>query len=223
MQMQITHAEARSLIQFSMDQALRPLEKTLLQSHLTDCLECREFFRQIKAVEELVVPVMKRHWTLRPVPLSMADLKVHKNASWISSIFLTTRTALVSILFAIFLFTAWQFAQTRSESTGSLPAGVLPVPTPSGQSTSTRSTLSNCQEILYQVQPGDTLESLADRFSVSKAKILTINRLRTQVITSNMKLFIPVCGSTPTGTLHPSTLTTTYTPFFSPTTSTPGG
>lgn len=206
-----------------MDQSLGPLEKTSLQLHLADCPECREFSEEIKTVEEIVVPVMKRHWTLQPAPLSMAGLLENKASSWAPSYFLTTRKAFISLLFAIVLFSAWQFAQARPESTGSLPAGVLPVPTPSGQSTSTRSTVSNCQEILYQVQAGDTLESLADRFSVSKAQILRINRLQTQIITSDMKLFIPVCGSTPTGTLHPSTITITYTPFFSATTSTPGG
>jgi LysM repeat protein len=221
--MQITHEEARKLIQFSLDQLLKPQEKNTLQIHLEDCMECRSFFADIKDVEKHLVPAMARHWNLRPIPLSLASLNNKKKLQQQSSIILATRTVIISIVFVAFIFSAWQFSSSYGRSSTPVPVSLLPIPTPSGQSTSTQVSFQNCQEMRYQVQENDTLESIAIQFSIAKDKLMAINNLGTESLSAKTELLIPVCNSTPMGTVHPSTLTTTFTPLFGPTTSTPGG
>jgi LysM repeat protein len=221
--MQITHEEARSLIQFSMDQMLKPQEKNTLQTHLEDCLECRAFFADIKEVEKYVVPAMAQHWNLDPAPLSLASINNKKKVQQQSSIILATRTAIISIVFAAFIFSAWQFSGSYGRSSTPMPVRLLPIPTPSGQSTSTTVSFQKCEELSYQVQENDSLESIAIRFAISKDKLMAINNLRTESLSTKTELLIPVCNSTPMSTIHPSTLTTTFTPLLGPTTSTPGG
>jgi hypothetical protein len=174
-------------------------------------------------VETLLLPVMRKHWNLQPAPLSIAALIKNKNSRWRSSILLTTRTALISIVFAMFVFSAWQFARSGSQTSRSMPISLLPIPTPSGQSTSTMISLQNCEETMYPVQENDTLESIALRFSISKTRLMSINNMKDETVRAKMSLRIPICQFKPTGTVHPSTLTITFTPFLDSTTSTPGG
>lgn len=223
--MQITHEEAHQLIQFSMDQTLKPQEKNILQTHLRDCLECRSFAKDIQEMEALLVPAMQKHWNLQPAPLSVEALTGKRKTRLQPNLILVTRTAIISIVFAAFVFSAWQFAVSNVRSATPMPMGVFPIPTPSGQSTSTKTSFGNCEEIIYQVQENDTLESIAAQFSVSKDKLMAINNLSAESLNPNMDLLIPICNSTPTGTVHPSTLTTTFTPLTEPTAavSTPSG
>ena len=223
--MQITHAEARKLIHFSTDKVLKPQEKNMLQTHLNDCLECRTFAEELKRLENLLLPVMIRHWTLQPAPLRTEVIanKSKRNSQLQAGIILATRIIMISIVFAAFVFSAWQFTHSGSHIANPMPMSVLPIPTPSGQSTSTKISFQNCEELMYQVQENDTLESIAFQFSVAKDKIMAINNLSTESIKAKKELLIPICTSTPTGTIHPSTLTITFTPLIGPTTSTPGG
>jgi len=221
--MQITHEEAHRLIQFSLDKVLNPQEKNILQVHLNDCMECRAFAEEIKKVESLLLPIMKRQWNLQPAPLSITSIIESKNSKLQTGVLLATRTAIIGIVFAAFVFSAWQLTRSDRQTSNPMPVSVLPIPTPSGQSTSTKISFQNCEETIYQVQETDTLESIAYQFSVSKDKIRSINNLSTESIHAKMELLIPICTFTPTGTLHPSTLTTTFTPLIGPTTSTPGG
>jgi LysM repeat protein len=221
--MQITHEDARTLIQFRLDQGLKPHEENLLQTHLNDCIACRSFSEEIKELENILLPTMKRHWNYEPAPLSIASLVEKKNSRWSTSIILTTRTALISLVFVAFVLSAWQFTRSDSRRSTPMPIGVLPIPTPSSQSTSTKISLPKCEERLYQVQENDTLESIALRFSMSKDKIIAVNNLSSETVRAKMNLLIPICASIPTGTLHPSTLTITFTPLSGSTTSTPGG
>ncbi len=223
--MQITHAEAHNLIQYNMDKVLKPQEKKLLQTHLNDCVECRAFAQQMKGLENLLLPLMIQHWAVQPLPFRMETIahKSKRNLQLQTSMILVTRTAMISIVFAAFVFSAWQFTHSGRQTSNPVPVSVLPIPTPSGQSTSTKIIFQNCEETIYQVQENDTLESIASQFSVAKDKIMAINNLSTESIHAKMELLIPICTSTPTGTIHPSTLTITFTPLIGPTTSTPGG
>jgi|SRR5690349_7218030 len=221
--MQITHEEAHRLIQFRLDQGLEPDKEKLLQTHLNDCIACRSFSEEINEMENILVPVMKRHWNLEPAPLSIAALVESNNSRWSTSIILTTRRALISLVIVAFVLSAWQFTRSDSRTSTPKPISVLPIPTPASQSTSTKISLPDCEERLYQVQGNDTLESIALRFSVPKERIIAINHLNVGPLRHNMNLLIPICAATPTGILHPSTLTITFTPFNDPTASTPGG
>lgn len=222
--MQITHEEARELIQFNADEALDLQKKAVLYAHLKDCIECRAYVEDIKEVESILLPVMKRQWNLQPVPLSIDALTSKRDSKIRTSILLATRTAIVGVIFAAFIFSIWQFTLSSRQTPGQFPVDVLPVPTPSMQSTGTKSMLQNCEEILYIVQKKDTLESIADHFSTSKEEIMAINNMETETVVRTMELIIPKCDSTPTGTAEgPATLTTTYTPSIDLTTFTPDG
>jgi LysM repeat protein len=221
--MQINHEQARKLIQYNLDQSLKPGEKYLLQTHLNDCVECRSFVNEIKQVESLLLPVMKRHWNLEPAPLPMVSILEKRNSRWQTSMLLTTRNALISLVLVAFVLGAWQATRSASQLSTPMPIGVLPIPTPSGQPTSTKIRLTSCAEMLYQVRANDTLESIALKFSISKEKLMAFNNLNNETIRAKMDLLIPVCGSTPTGTTRPSPLTITFTPLIGATTSTPGG
>jgi spore germination protein YaaH len=121
------------------------------------------------------------------------------------------------------VFSAWQFALSSGPLSTPLAIGAPPVPTPSIQSVQTTATLQDCAGILYHVQSGDTLASIAHQFSMSKKEIMAANHMANEAIDPDMELLIPLCSFTPTGTVDPTILATTYTPATRPTISTPGG
>ena len=81
--------------------------------------------------------------------------------------------------------------------------------------------LQNCGQSLYVVQRDDTIESIANHFSVSKEEIMTANGIDDAGLRIGAELTIESCTVQPTGTFHATG--TLYTPFTSPTISTPGG
>ncbi len=210
--MQVTHEEVRKLIQLNADNALDMQARTVLSAHLRDCLECRTYAEEIKEMEMILVPVMKRHWNVQPIPLSLGVLVAKGNSKTQTGIILATRLAAIGIVFLTFVFSAWQLALSGRQTTGPLPVGMLPVPTPSVQSTSTRAASPNCTGTLYSVQENDTLASIAQHFAVSEEEIMAINGMKTETVTTTMELMIPNCNSTPTGTVNPTAFSTTYTP-----------
>jgi hypothetical protein len=222
--MQITHAEARRLIQFNADDALDKREKITLSTHLKDCNECRAYAEEIKEVESILLPAMRRQWNLQPIPLFMDTIHVKRNTKTQTSIILATRTAVMGVVFLAFIFSVWQFTLSGRQNPTPLPVSIPPVPTPSTQSTSTKAMLQNCEGMMYVVQENDTLESIAYQFATSKEDILAANNMKAETVRMAMEIIIPVCNFTPTGTLNPTTsLATTYTPSVSPTTFTPDG
>lgn len=221
--MQISHEEARKLIQFNLEQALKAHEKSKLQTHLDTCESCRAYAEDLTEVESILMPLMQRQWNFQPTPLSMRSISEKRIIKLDTSIILATRTAMISIIFVAFIFGVWQFTQSGKQTLDKPPVGVLPVPTPSIQSTNTKIVPRNCQEITYQVQENDTLEKIAYQFSVSKQEIMSINHLETETLNPDMKLLIPNCHSTPTGTMNPTVFTRTYTPSMDAIASTPGG
>ncbi|RPJ26954.1 MAG: LysM peptidoglycan-binding domain-containing protein [Chloroflexi bacterium] len=221
--MQITHEEAHKLIQFNSDEALSAREKIALSAHLKDCIECRAYADDIREVESILLPAMKRQWDLQPIPLSIGAIRAKRNSKLQMNIILATRMTAIGVVFLAFIFSVWQFSVSGGGESKPLSVSVLPVPTPSTQSTSTKITFRNCDLTLYIVQENDTLESLADQFAVSQEEITAINNMKTETVSTAMKLMIPICNFTPTGTVNPTVLATTYTPPISLTTSTPDG
>ena len=221
--MRITHEEAHQLIQFSMDQVLEPQERKTLQAHLADCLECRGFADELSGLRNLLLPTMRNHWNLRPAPLSIETLRKKRKLQIPASNLLVTRTALISLLFAAFIFSTWQFSQSGRQIATPISLNVLPMATPSGESTSTLRSVQTCVEMKYQVQENDTLESIAAQFSVPKDQIMALNNLRTEILNPHIELRLPVCEPTSTSTVAASTQTTTFTPMIGSMTSAPGG
>ena len=219
--MQITHAEARRLIQFKADSHLNPSNEENLNTHLKSCKECQHYFESLEETESMLRQTMHKQWNIRPLPLHMDVLysKAHSNSS--SNIFLTTRTALIGIAFVMFAFITWQ-TMSSGVTSAQAPLGTMPImiPTPATQLTSTNTQQSECTEVRYMAQPGDTLEGIASQFSVSKETIIVTNQLTSDTLAQAMELIIPICGSTPTSTTHPPTFT--ITPRFDVISTTPG-
>jgi hypothetical protein len=221
--MQITHEEARRLIQFNSDRILDAGKQNTLSGHLKDCAECRVYADELQEAEDIVRGVMGRQWKVSPFPFSMSVIIEKRNQMKKASHLLATRTAVISLVVMIFLFGVWQITLTDEETPGQSPLGAFPVPTPSTQLTSTKITMQDCEEAYYKVQEGDTLESMAYQFSTSKETIMTLNDLDTEVIEASTELIIPLCSITPTGTIYPATSTITLTPTNGFTAHTPGG
>jgi LysM repeat protein len=218
--MQITHEEARRLIQFNADEALNPQQKTVLLMHIKTCLECRVYAEEIKEVESILLPVMKKEWSRRPLPLSSSALKVQTSGRLTSNI-LAIRTAIISFVFVAFAVSTWQFMHSGQQVPALSPVAVSSVPTPSAAYTSTTITTGHCDVIYYNVQANDTLAGLADQFSISKDEIMSMNNLKTETIKTGMTLLIPSCNFTPTSTIWPTSTTTTLTPVTNSVTSSP--
>jgi LysM repeat protein len=221
--MQITHEEAHKLVQFDADNALNSQERLTLSAHLSACLECRAYEGEIKALEEILLPIMKKQWNIRPVPLSISTILAKRSSKPSTSTILTTRTVAMSVVVLTFIFSIWQFTMSGERAATPLPISVPPVPTPSTQSTSTKIMFQNCDGVLYTVQENDTLEGIAYQFSTSKEDLMAANNLLAETVTTGTELIVPLCNFTPTGTTHPTILTTTYTPSIHPTTFTPDG
>jgi hypothetical protein len=221
--MQLTHEQAQQLIQLKSDELADVAQNAALSAHLQHCSDCQAYAREINEVENTLTRLMKRQWNRRPAPLSMSLLAQGSPLGQVSSSFLTMRTAAISLIFAGLFFSAWQFVSANRSTLSPAPLVVLPVPTPSGSSTSTSTTLEGCELMLYTVGEGDSLASIARRFSVSEEELLAANGLTAGPIGASVQLLIPICQFTPTGTVHPATFTSTLTPAEGPATSTPGG
>lgn len=222
--MQIVHEEARRLIHFNLDNALSSDRQASLSTHLQECPECRAYARELEEVDFILRPLLKRQWSAHAVPLRIRSLLGNERPKSFAQHFLTMRSLVFAVVLLGFAFSAWQFAFSGTWMVGPVPPSVLPAPTPSVEFTSTQSPWANCSIVRHTVRENETLEIIARRFSVSGEDLLAFNDLTSQSLTTGVELGIPVCHFTPTGTASNATsLTLTYAPALSPTTSTPDG
>lgn len=222
--MQITHEEAHRLIQFNTDDALKMKEKMVLLEHMQACAECRAYAQSLTEIESILRPLLQKNWNKQPLPLSMTSILRRRNQGVAEGALLATRMVVIGIICMGFLFSVWQFTVTAQATPAVSAFSVPPMPTPSTQNISITSTSNHCAVQPYVVQNNDTVESIAQRFSVSKNELLIANNLSSEspsLLTTGRQILIPTCTSTPTGTLNASTIT--YTPSRQVITSTPGG
>lgn len=217
----ITHEEARHLIHYRADQALDLHKKEVLNAHLKDCVECADYANEIHDTEVLLQKTLRKHWNVNPIPLQVMDVRATSGtrSSLLDS--LATRSVLVGVTLLFFIFAYWQFTSTGYGAYNPMPVGISPIPTPSLPLTSTQNNFGNCAMIHYDLQPQDTLESLARQFSATVEQIMSLNGLKAEAAPLPKVLTIPVCGLTPTSTTHPPA-STTNTPFLETITYTPG-
>ena len=217
--MSITHEEARRLLQFEADEALKEIEKNLLEAHLGFCRECQSYESSLNELESTLRPLFRRKWNQSPLPYSRTRTVTGISKKHLQSIFFATRIAAMGLICIVFLINFWQF--TRSGGQGSIqPSANIPlIPTPSLQSTQTEMTDPKCESIIYMVQQEDTIASIAAQFSVSPQEIKNANQLQSETLMKSMSLSIPVCETTPSGT--PGIISTTFTPLLGSTTLTP--
>jgi LysM repeat protein len=204
-----------------MDETLSADESAVLALHLSGCPDCQSYANEMHQMERLLPAMMKSHWGLQPVPLPVSYL-LERSTKTRAGNFLAIRTAAIGLVFVALFFSAWQFLISGPLAARQISLSVAPVPTPLVQTVQFIDTAEACAMSLYTVQGSDTLASLSARFSVSEEEIMEINGLKTDRIGAPMQLVIPVCNFTPTGTVHPATFTTTYTPVRNLKTSTPG-
>jgi hypothetical protein len=217
--MSITHEEARQLIQFKADEALRGIENNLLEDHLNSCRECQKFAASISELEFTLPLLLHRRWNQHPLPLSTDKAISRKPINLQQTIFFATRIIAMGVICVAFLFNVWHFTQSGKPRTNPPSAMIPAIPTPSVQSTMTKELDQKCEASVYVVQQGDTLESIAKLFSVSSNAIMSANQLRTGALPQSKILSIPVCSPTPAGT--PNTIASTFTPLLGTTTLTP--
>jgi LysM repeat protein len=220
---QITHEEARRLIDFNADQSLDTTTGSILDAHLNGCTECRRYACELNQLENLLRK-MKQNFHMRPTPLQLDQIK-HRSegAAFLDSIMVTRIVPLVAALIAVTIVT-WQFLSTNTVSPA-IPYTAIPIPTPSTYfvtSTNTNFMLLNCDYVVYQIQAGDTWDNIALQFSVPKETIMEFNGMKEEEIKPATQLKIPACNHTPTVTTEGSDSTVTITPQYEPITPTPG-
>jgi hypothetical protein len=221
---QITHEEARRLIQFNLDYALDNIKLSSLDAHLEECKECSTYAAELKELENNLRRAMQRRWNLSPAPLPIYAItsRVQSKAIGFTNNVVVTRMAVITLAILVIMFGTWQFSRTNNAISSQMLTFAIPIPTPSTHLTSTSDKLQSCDYILYQVQNNDTLESVALQYAASKVDIMQLNNMKTETLDPSMQIRIPLCHSTPTGTINAPTTTITITPQFELHTSTPG-
>lgn len=220
--MDITHEAARRLIQFSLDDSITTDKRTILADHLATCEACQTYSREVREVESVLRTAMRRRWLVNPLPLSLNTIRGQTIQKTLKSTILATRLVILSMFFAVLAFSIWQLGTPNQQENAIAPVAILPNPTPSLQATNTKDNSQVCQNIVYEVQPEDTLENLARRFAMDEESILEANNLEADAVRAGVELIVPICNSTPTITARPPTFTTTLAPLIQLTAYTPG-
>lgn len=205
--MQISHAEAHKLIQYSMDKSLLQEDESALASHLQTCSECARYNADIKDIGFTLRSAMNKHWNLIPAPLDLDAVKGKVGFS--SRGRLGVQLAVISLMVMLVVFGAWRFVNINVVPTKTIQ--ISPIPTPSTQMTNTRAMVQNCDEIIYTVQNGETLESIAVLFSTAPEALIELNNLNSDMVQAGNKIKILTCF-TPSATIRPTTFTVTFSP-----------
>ncbi|HUG33300.1 MAG TPA: LysM peptidoglycan-binding domain-containing protein [Anaerolineales bacterium] len=218
--MDLSHAQAREMIQFNADSPLNADSLRILKSHLAACEACCAYADSIHAMEVQLRHAMNRRWNIHPAPLAVDAIRSSKQRPLVA-----TRFAVVASAILMFVVVTLGIANTtKVDGIPQTPLGVPLIPTPSLQTTNTITNTSQvCEQIRYEVQPDDTFESIAHKFSISKNDLMDANNMSAESVISGTELIIPLCNSTPTGTVHPPTFTTTITPLTEVISDTPDG
>jgi len=217
--MSITHDEARRLIQFRADEDLKEFDKNLLETHLRSCTECQNYEANLNDLELTLRPLLRRKWSHYALPYSTTRVVTGVSQKYIQNIFFATRIVAMGLICIVFLINIWPLTKPGGQGSIQPSANIPLIPTPSLQSTQTKINYQKCEPILYEVQQGDTLTSIAARFSVAPQEIKNANQLKGETLKKSMHLSISVCDTTPSGT--PNIVSTAFTPLLESTTLTP--
>jgi predicted anti-sigma-YlaC factor YlaD len=213
---QITHAQAQSYLQTAADRMLASEEKTALESHLENCAICRAYQNDLGKLETALERVMHARWDTVPVHLSMEKTAGRQNKLETFTLRRILPLACAPLLATIVILLAvglirWQVLSGKATSLPSATLTATIVPTPSTQLINMNASVSDCAKTIYTVQVGDTLDSIARKFSIPKETLQEANGLKTEQISVSEQLVIQLCDPTPS--LSPTTtLTYTVTP-----------
>jgi hypothetical protein len=126
-------------------------------------------------------------------------------------------------VFLAFFFSAWNFTISSRRTPTPYLQNVPAIPTPftSTMTSGTQAGFENCTATTYIVAKSDTLDTIADRFSVPVEHILQFNSMPNTTVIAGRALNIPICRTTP---FNPTaSQTTTITPTLYSITTAPGG
>ena len=210
---EITHQEARLLLQAATDQVIKPDEIIDLNSHLTQCRACIEYAKSLADLETNLRRIMHANWDSQQPKLEMqAILNPHPVKllwnSFASQTHMMEKVGVVIVLLLGYVFIAnlvgIQSPITKDKTPTPLPTpNGQPVvffnsPTPSVNSSLTKVVSPACDiTTMYLVQENDTLDSIAFHHGITKEVILAYNDLNSSTVFTGMELIIPLCDSTP--------------------------
>lgn len=229
---EMTHHQARTLLQISADRSLEPAERSALESHLAACNACREYAGQLSRLEYTLRENMHARWDgYRPALNRQAiKNKIQAKPVWtnpLSHLNALGKVTMMATLLLGYLLIANLVrvggTASKSGTPSALPTPNEPAstflsnsPTPPTQSATLQRTSLPCETIPYIVQANDTLESIAVRHGITKEDILEYNKeadsLFSNTIFTGMELNLPVCRSTPSYTASAGTNTLAITP-----------
>jgi LysM repeat protein len=210
---QITHEQAQAYLQAAADQLLDSEKRALLDSHLESCGLCQAYARGLDNLETTLRSALRNCWNATPIPLSVEKIlgrqkKPEKFTFQRVLQFAGAPVLAIAVVFLAILLGVRHFSSGLGGGISLATVSAEAIPTPSAQLTTASTSATDCVQVLYKVQAGDTLETIARKFSVPKETIMEINGLKTEDISAVAQLTIPLCDSTPSLT---PTITMTYT------------
>ncbi len=207
--MQISHEEAHTLIQFSLDRDLDSTEETALSAHLRNCTNCVLFKDDLLKVETSLYKLSARYKETHHIPIAIGMLT---RAASTKDIW-PQPAAMASLIVLIIFILTWQFSGGNRAPNSALPHPISPIPTPSVSATGISLTSQGCKKINYIIQEGDTLISIANFFKVSLGTMKSHNDLSAADLKAGAEVVILLCSMAPSETVDPfmSTITLTST------------
>jgi len=211
--MQLTHEQAQAYLQAAADQLLDSEKRALLDSHLESCGLCQAYARGLDNLEATLRSALRNCWDATPIPLSMEKIlgrqkKPEKFTFQRVLQFAGAPALAIAVVFLAILLGVRHFSSGLGGDISLATVSAEAIPTPSAQLTTASALVTDCAQVIYKVQAGDTLETIAREFSVPKETIMEINGLKTEDLSASAQLIIPLCDPTPSLT---PTITMTYT------------
>lgn len=216
-----SHKKFHTLLQFAADQPLRREQQTLLDRHLAECSECRQYAHSLDAVENDLRRVMQQQWNVRPQPLSVAAIQTHSNPMVLPlprrSVAAFGKFAFIPML-ALTIFMVLTVRMTNPQKTSpnlGIPvsgtpsmAMLIPKPPASASAAASSTNAQACKQVTYAAQANETVYGIAIKYGVSKESIAAANGLNADKLDAPQTLVIPLCPNTPIETpTVPNTLT----------------
>lgn len=214
-----SHKKFHTLLQFAADQPLRRDEQTLLDRHLAECSECRQYAHNLDLVEDGLRRVMQQQWNVRPQSLSVAAIQNRSGQMVLPrrSVAAFGKFAFIPMLaLTIFMVLTVRMTnpQKASQNLGIPVSGtpsmamIIPKPPASASVAASRTNTQACKQVTYTAQANETIDGIAIKYGVSKEAIATANNLSTDKLDAPQTLIIPLCQNTPVETpTVPNTLT----------------
>lgn len=230
---EISHQTARSLLQSALDGSLAAVDQSALEAHLSKCAGCSQYADQLSRLESNLRSALHARWDRYSPSLHARSIQNPDRFRrfWSGSFGQNGAFGKVTIVVALLLgyfmianVIGIRIPFLNDETPTAVPTpnesalALASSPTPSTQPTLLKLTSTRCKTTQYVVQENDTLESIAVRFGITKADIITYNpgdpSLSSNAVSTNTTLVIPLCEGTPIHTASQTAGAYTLTPMY---------